>query len=93
MAEGGLAAELDADHRIFLAIDSDSRRHLDIGVLEPSHFVLPSFRVKFDKNGAQHGRVIKPCLGENLNILRRDLRTGSAALSLASSWAPAWQSG
>ena len=91
MPEGGLAAKLDADHRIFCAIDSNSRRHLDIGVLELGHFILPSLRVKFDENGAQHGRVIKPCLWENLNIIRRDLRTGSAGLSLASSRTPAWR--
>ena len=70
MPKGGLAAKLNPHHRILPAVDGERGGHFDIGILELGHFILPGFRVKFDKDSAQHGRVIKPCLGVILDVPR-----------------------
>ena len=87
MSKGGLPTKFYPHHRIPFAIDSERGGHFDIGVLELGHILLPGFRVKLDKDRAQHGRIIEPCLGVIIDVFRGNLWSGCAALRLASSGA------
>ena len=63
-----LAAEVDADIGIDLAIDGELRRNIDIGVIEIGQFLFPIGIFEFEEEGAQRLQVVERFVAVGLDV-------------------------
>ena len=90
--EGGHAPEVHAHFAVGLPIDGEGGRHLHIGVVEVSQFLLPIGTFELEEHGPQDALLVPRRVGKTFNLSRRQRLTGSGlggglAASRTSWWA------